>query len=130
MLDANALSDLIRNPDGKVKRRIETVGVENICTSIVAAGELRFGAAKRRSQMLTTKVEDLLMAIPVINLSIPVDRIYGEVRASLERDGKPIGANDLLIAAHALALGCIVVTDNEREFSRVPGLTIENWVRT
>jgi tRNA(fMet)-specific endonuclease VapC len=70
-----------------------------------------------------------LGALEVLALEAPVDTVYGEIRAGLERTGQPIGANDLLIAAHALALGLTVVTDNEREFSRIDDLRVENWLR-
>ena len=65
----------------------------------------------------------------MLALGPPVDAVYGELRAALERGGPPIGANDMLIAAHAMALGCTVVTDNEREFSRIEDLGVENWLR-
>jgi tRNA(fMet)-specific endonuclease VapC len=71
----------------------------------------------------------VLGAIEVLPLEAPVDAVYGVIRASLERTGQPIGGNDLLIAAHALALGLTVVTDNEREFSRIDNLRVENWLR-
>jgi tRNA(fMet)-specific endonuclease VapC len=67
--------------------------------------------------------------VPVIPLQPPADRHYAQLRAELERVGKPIGANDMFIAAHALALGCTLVTDNVREFCRVKNLTVENWLR-
>lgn len=89
------------------------------------AAELRFGAAKRAS----ARLDAVLGALEVLALELPVDSIYGELRARLERAGQPIGANDLLIAAHALALGHAVVTDNEGEFSRINGLRVENWLR-
>jgi tRNA(fMet)-specific endonuclease VapC len=71
----------------------------------------------------------VLSVIEILPLTPPADRLYGDIRASLERVGTPIGGNDLLIAAHALASDCILVTDNEREFSRVEGLVVENWLR-
>ncbi len=71
----------------------------------------------------------MLGAIEVLTLEPPVDAVYGAVRADLERAGQPIGGNDLLIAAHALALDLTLVTDNEREFSRIGQLRLENWLR-
>lgn len=129
MLDTNILSDLVRNPAGRVFEHLQRCGQENIRTSIIVAAELRFGAAKKGSQRLTTQLEAILAVIEVLPLGTPVDHIYGWMRASLESAGTPIGGNDLLIAAHALANDCILVTDNEREFSRVEGLSIENWLR-
>ena len=128
LLDTNILSDAIRNPRGSAARRMQSRQTE-VCTSIVAAAELRFGAEKKGARILSEKVEELLGHVPVLPLDTPADRAYAQLRTALERDGAPIGANDLLIAAHALALGCTLVTDNEREFSRVPNLKVENWLR-
>lgn len=129
LLDTNIVSDLVRNPQGKIAARIADVGEANVCTSIIVAAELRYGAVKRGSARLTTQLEAILRGLPVLSLEPPAEIAYGELRASLEAKGAPIGANDLLIAAHCLSLGHIVVTDNEREFSRVAGLTLENWLR-
>ena len=106
------------------------VGEQQVCTSIIVAAELRFGALKKNPPRLTAQLEAILNAIKVLPLGPPVDIVYGELRATLERGGQPIGANDLLIAAHALSLGYTVVTDNEREFSRIDSLALENWLRT
>jgi tRNA(fMet)-specific endonuclease VapC len=129
LLDTNILSDLVRHPHGRITDRIAEVGERQICTSIIVAAELRYGAAKKASSRLTTQLEAVLGAVEVLALESPVDTIYGEARARLERAGHSIGANDLLIAAHALALGHTMVTDNEREFSRITDLRIENWLR-
>jgi tRNA(fMet)-specific endonuclease VapC len=109
--------------------RIAEVGEQHICTSIIVAAELRYGAVKKNSSRLSAQLEAVLGAVDVLMLEAPVDTVYGELRARLERAGRSIGANDLLIAAHALALGHAVVTDNEREFSRIDDLRIENWLR-
>jgi tRNA(fMet)-specific endonuclease VapC len=78
---------------------------------------------------LSIQLERVLGALEVLPFEGPADRIYGELRARLESAGTPIGGNDMLIAAHALAADCCIVTDNEREFSRVFGLTVVNWLR-
>ena len=129
LLDTNIVSDLIRNPDGLVARRIKEIGERQIRTSIVVAAELRYGTAKRGSERLTERMEGVLRTLDVRPFEAPGDQSYGLVRSRLEREGAPIGANDLLIAAHALALGCTLVTDNMREFGRVAGLKVENWLR-
>jgi tRNA(fMet)-specific endonuclease VapC len=129
LLDTNIVSDLVRHPRGMIANRISEVGEEDVCTSIVVAAELRYGAAKRNSSRLTSQLEAVLGAIEVLALEVPVDAAYGVTRASLERIGQPIGANDLLIAAHAQALDLTLVTDNEREFSRIGDLRVENWLR-
>ena len=129
LLDTNIVSDLVRNPQGRVARRIREVGEEEVCTSIIVAAELRFGAAKRGSQQLTARLETILDLLDVLPLDAPADVVYGRLRASLERGGQLIGGNDLLIAAQAVALSYILVTDNEREFSRIDELPSENWLR-
>jgi tRNA(fMet)-specific endonuclease VapC len=129
LADTNILSDLIRNPRGEVARHALRVGEGAIATSIVVACELRFGAAKRQSAVLLGRVDELLAGIEVLPLDPGVDRRYAELRWGLELAGTPIGPNDLLIAAHALSLDLILLTDNVREFSRVPGLRIENWIK-
>jgi len=128
LLDTNVVSDLVNDPHGRVAAAIERLGESAICTSIIVAAELRFGAAKRKSRRLLAQVETALAHLDSQPFAAPADRIYGELRADLERKGRPIGPNDLLIAAHALALGCTLVTDNEREFSRVRSLRVENWL--
>jgi len=129
LLDTNILSDLVRHPHGPISDRIKEVKERNICTSIVVAAELRYGAAKKASSRLTVQLEAVLHAIDVLAFEQPADAVYAEIRTLLERAGQTIGANDLLIAAHALALGHSVVTDNERKFSRVQDLRVENWLR-
>jgi tRNA(fMet)-specific endonuclease VapC len=129
LLDTNIVSDLIRHPQGLIAKKIAQVGPDRVATSIICAAELRFGAAKRVSAKLSLQVELVLQALEIIALDTPADLSYGELRVALEAAGTPISANDMLIAAHALALPRTLVTDNEREFSRVPGLKIENWLR-
>jgi len=128
LLDTNILTDLIRNPAGRVKERIVKVGEANVCTSIIVACELRFGARKKNAPLLTARIERLLQAIEVLPFDGDVDRAYAEVRAMLEALGRPSGANDLLIAAHAVNEDCILATDNESEFIHVGGLVVENWL--
>lgn len=128
MLDTNVVSDLIRNPGGKVAQHIAKVGVHGLAVSIITAAELRFGAAKRGSSRLTSRIEEVLERIPPLPLDVPADAAYGDIRAALEAAGAPIGPNDMLIAAHARALDTTLVTANVGEFSRVPGLKIENWL--
>jgi len=129
LLDTNIVSDLVRHPQGKVVQRIRKVGETRISTSIIVAAELPYGAAKKGSTRLSTQLEAVLRALDVLPFESPADVLYASLRARLEGAGTPIGANDLLIAAHALALGCTIVTDNEKEFARVRGLARENWLR-
>lgn len=129
LLDTNIVSDLVRNPQGRIAQRIAEVGEDAVCTSIIVAAELRYGAAKKGSERLTGQLERVLTGLEILPFEEPADAVYGDVRAQLEAAGTPIGGNDLLIAAQALALGHSVVTDNEREFSRVPNLKVVNWLR-
>lgn len=128
LLDTNILSDLVRRPQGKIAARIACEGERSVFTSIVVASELRFGAEKLGSARLTRQLEMILSALDILPLEEPADRHYAQLRWNLEQRGSPIGPNDLLIAAHALALDCTVVTANHREFSRVPGLKVANWL--
>jgi len=130
LLDTNILSDLLRNPAGRAARRLAVVGEAVVCTSIVVACELRYGAAKKGSPQLSERVETLLESLEVLPLDKDSDRHYAEIRSHLDRLGTPIGPNDLLIAAHSLALDLILVTDNVEEFARVPDLSAENWLAT
>jgi tRNA(fMet)-specific endonuclease VapC len=129
LLDTNIISDLVRNPQGRAARHVARVGDLNVCTSIVVAAELRFGAIKKDSPRLTTHIETVLDVVDILPLESPVDREYGRLRARLEREGQPIGGNDLLIAAQSIALGVTLVTDNLSEFSRIAELSCENWLR-
>lgn len=127
MLDTNALSELIRNPQGSLASRLGELPPEALCTSIIAACELRFGAQRKGSRTLTERVEVLLQVVPVLPLDAPADAHYADIRAALERSGTPIGSHDLFIAAHARSGGMTLVTRNVGEFRRVPGLAIEDW---
>ena len=129
LLDTNIVSDLVRHPQGRITAGIRAVGEAQVCTSIIVAAELRYGAAKKGSARLTAQLEAVLGALDVLPFEAPADAAYARIRTDLERAGRPIGGNDLLIAAQATALGHTVVTDNEREFARVDGLACENWLR-
>ena len=128
LLDTNILSELVRHPQGAVAQAIARVGENAVCTSIIVASELRFGAAKRNAPRLAAQVEAILRAIEVRPFDTPADHEYARLRLHLEQAGTPIGPNDMLIAAHALAIAAILVTANKGEISRVPGLTVENWL--
>jgi tRNA(fMet)-specific endonuclease VapC len=127
-LDTNILSDLIRHPQGNIANKIHAVGESSVCTSIIVAAELRFGAAKSGSSRLTDRVDIALSALEVLPSDSPADRHYADIRQQLTRRGEIIGPNDLLIAAHARSQDLIMITANTREFSRVPQLGVENWL--
>ncbi|VXD16683.1 conserved hypothetical protein [Planktothrix serta PCC 8927] len=128
LLDTNIISELIKNPRGVIFYKIQEVGEDQVCTSIIVACESKFGAQKKNSQKLIEKLQTILDSIEILPLTHPVEQYYAEIRTYLEQQGTPIGSNDLLIAAHALTLHLTIVTNNVREFSRVPNLKVENWL--
>jgi len=128
MLDTNILSDLIRFPRGRVAQRVRQLTANQVCTTIIVAGELRYGAIKKASAPLRQNVEAVLEAILILPLDVPCADIYGQIRTWLEAEGQPISSNDLWIAAHALSQGMTLVTGNVREFARIKGLNMENWL--
>ena len=129
LFDTKIVSDLVRNPQGRAVEHIRRVGEAQVCTSIIVAAELRYGATKRGSSRLARQLEAVLGVIDVLPFATPADRVYGVIRTRLEEIGRPIGGNDLLIAAQTLALGYTIVTDNDAEFARIDGLLRENWLQ-
>jgi tRNA(fMet)-specific endonuclease VapC len=129
LLDTNILSHLVRQPQGPVADHIADVGEAYVLTSVIVACELRYGAARRGSKKLTRQVEAVLSAMTIKPLESDVERVYASIRVALERKGTPIGAHDMLIAAHARTIDAVCVTDNVAEFKRVPALKVENWVK-
>lgn len=128
MLDTNILSSLIKNPRGPLVQTMRQLDPNSLCTSIIVACELRFGAQKRSSSALLSRVDELLGTLSVMALDGEVDRHYADIRCALEALGTPIGHHDLFIAAHARSSGLILVTNNTHEFNRVPGLVVEDWL--
>lgn len=138
LLDTNTISHIMKNPQGLVAQRMQQItenAISNdnpapICTSVIVQGELLFGLAKKPSVKLHTAYATAMKYIPVLALEPLAAQHYSELRLALSRAGTSIGPNDAFIAAHALALGCTVVTDNEDEFRGVAGLKLENWSKT
>lgn len=128
LLDTNAVSDLSRHPNGPVGRRVQQLFDDEVATSIVVAAELRYGLANQPSPRLAEQLAAVFDRLTILPLEADADEHYGRLRADLKRRGQLIGANDMLIAAHALALGATLVTD-DGDFSRVEGLAVENWLR-
>ena len=129
LLDTNILSDLIKQPNGQAAQKIASLqDAAACCTSLIVACELRYGALKKGSTILSAKVDQLLDSIEVLPLQQDIEPHYAQLRVTLERAGTPIGSNDLLIAAQAQALKLTVITANVREFSRIPNLPVENWL--
>ncbi|MEE9494395.1 MAG: type II toxin-antitoxin system VapC family toxin [Gammaproteobacteria bacterium] len=128
LLDTNILSDLVKQPQGCVASRIATEGEASVCTSIIVSAELRYGAEKSGSEKLINRIDLILSTLEILPLDVPTDREYGKLRHFLTRQGTVIGPNDMLIAAHALKADLTVITANTGEFTRVPGLRVENWL--
>lgn len=128
LLDTNILSDLVRHPQGRIAQCIAAVGEASVCTSMIVASEMRFGVAKRGASKLAAQVEAILAVMEVLPFDVPADREYAKLRLYLEQAGTPVGPNDMLIAAHALAADATLVTENVSGFSRVPGLAVEDWL--
>ncbi len=132
MLDTNIISALMRQPGGEVARRmvhtLSKIKDAQICTSLIVDCELRFGLQKNPNSRYTHAYQVAIASIAIMAMDTAVVQHYATIRAHLEKAGTPIGPNDTLIAAHALALDCTLVTDNETEFRRVPGLRVENWL--
>jgi tRNA(fMet)-specific endonuclease VapC len=128
MLDTNICIYIGKNHPSEVKARFEKLKPGQVVISAITYGELHYGASKstQRAKALM-QLEALVEDIPVEGLNAHVAESYGEIRAALEKQGRPIGNNDLWIGAHAWATGLILVTNNEREFNRIPGLAVENW---
>ncbi len=131
LLDTNIISSLMRDAEGPAALRLigATDTGQKIMTSVIVQCELEFGLAKRPSARLTQAYGSVMRRIEIAPLDHHAAAHYAQLRQHLEQAGTPIGSNDTLIAAHALALGAIMVTDNETEFRRIPGLAVENWLR-
>jgi tRNA(fMet)-specific endonuclease VapC len=129
LLDTNIISQMMRNPDGKVVQKIAAVGEKHVFTSLLAIAEIRFGIAKTQSKKLAKALDWLLPFLTVEPWATPADHHYAALRVDIEAKGLPIGQLDMLLAAQALAAGATMVTDNEKHFRHIPGLKIENWLR-
>ena len=128
MLDTNIVSDLVRNPRGRVQGKLRHHGINTVCLSAIVVSEIRFGLLAKASEKFNDLVESALSRIAVVDYEEKVSFAYAHIRNDLQKRGLLIGVTDLFIAAHAKSLGLTLVTNNVREFSRVEGLKIENWL--
>lgn len=129
LLDTNICIYIAKRRPPEVLRRFENLQAGEVAMSLITYGELIFGAEKSQSSQRTlATLSALVELIPVLPIPEAAATHYGEIRAILEKAGTPIGANDLWIAAHALAEHTILVSNNLREFKRVPELIAENWI--
>ena len=130
LLDTNVWIDYLTGRHPTVVTRIQESQPDDLCLSAVVVAELRYGAEKSRRKRFNHRLLDTLaQEVRCVDFDVDAATTYGEVRTALEKRGKPLGAYDMLIAAHALSLGLILITDNEREFKQVRSLTVENWRR-
>lgn len=129
LLDTNIVIYLAKGRPGSVRERLARHASQDIAISVITLGELRFGAEKSQSREQALAVIDTLgQRMQVLEMPDSAAAHYGQIRAELQRKGQVIGNNDVWLAAHARAEGLILVTNNEREFVRVPELVVENWV--
>ena len=126
-LDTNICSYILRRHPPEMIARFATLDRDQLWLSAIVAAELRFGAAKLGSPRFAAAVEAWLTGFDVRPWPLEATHQYAQLRAALERAGKPIGGMDLMIAAHAMAEDSVVITNNAREFHRVPGLAVEEW---
>jgi len=130
MLDTDICSYIMKRSHPSVLRRLEKVLVSDVCISAITKAELLFGVeVSPRRQQDEAALGALLRYVDVLDFPDAASPYYAKIRASLKRQGTMIGANDLFIAAHACSFGLTLVTNNTKEFGRVPGLVTENWVR-
>ena len=126
MLDTDTVSFALRGVGAVAPRLLEQKRSE-LCTSAITVAELRFGAYKRASRKIANAIDAFLSGVDVLPFDNAAAERFGSIAATLSKEGEPIGQMDTLIAAHALSVGATLVTNNERHFSKVPGLRIENW---
>jgi tRNA(fMet)-specific endonuclease VapC len=129
LLDTNIISDVAHNPAGSVGKRLSGIDPEIVVSSVIVAAEIWYGIENNPSYRSRAKTEAFLENLNVLAMEPEVAKVYGKIRAHLKKAGVQLGPNDLLIAAHALSLGATLVTDDDRAFSLVPGLRVENWLR-
>lgn len=130
LLDTNICIYIRREKPPSVLARFQRLKAGEAVLSVVTYGELFYGVEKSPSrERARRQLAELASLLPVMPLPVHAGEVYGALRAALEAKGEMIGNNDLWIAAHAKAAGLTLVTNNEREFRRVQGLTIQNWVR-
>lgn len=129
LLDTNICIYIARHQPKEVLERFRKLKPGDAAISVITWGELRFGAdkSKRRQQVLAS-LDEFTAQVPVLPMPPYTGQHYGQIRATLESQGTPIGNNDLWIAAHAQSENLTLITNNQKEFNRVPDLTTENWI--
>lgn len=131
MLDTNICSYVLKNHPVAVKLRFDEVGAGNICISTIVLSELYYGAARHPDGVVIRReIDDFVSRLVILAWDESAADHYGSIRSTLEKAGTPVGAMDMLIAAHARSCGATLVTNNRREFDRIKGLTSLSWVTT
>jgi len=129
MLDTNICSYILKQRPAGVKQHFAEVGADNVYLSSIVLAELYYGAARHhKSVIIRREIDDFVSRLTVLVWDEKAADHYGVIRTSLEKAGTPIGAMDMLIAAHARSCRATLVTNNQREFARINGLTVVNWV--
>ena len=129
MLDTNICSYIIRNTPEKIKVKLKEVEQEHeLALSSIVVSELFYGAYKKNSEKLINLVKSFVENFTIYSFDTKAAEIYGRIRVELERKGNIVGAYDLQIAAHAVSLNAVIVTNNEKEFRRIENLRVENWI--
>ena len=129
MLDTNIVIYLIKKQPESVLQKLQEYDPSDFCISSITLAEMEYGIAKSTSpEKNQAALSAFLSNIDILPFDDRAAVDYGDIRASLEKKGTPIGPNDMLIAAHARSLGLTIVTNNVREFRRVDGLMLDNWV--
>ena len=129
LLDTNIISEALKKPNGKIARKFSRLKAGSFGLSTIVSCEILYRLEKHPSDKIANKIRRGLQTIPVLDIPAAAAKTYGTIRANLERRGLTIGANDMLIAAHAIHANLTLVSDNVKEFDRVPGLKVENWLR-
>jgi len=130
MLDTDICIYLAKNRHPKMNARFESLRPEQLVMSAITYGELQHGANKsNQRERILSQLAELIQYIPAESLTAAVAQSYGKIRATLEKQGRVIGNNDIWIAAHAVTLDVTLATNDEREFERIPDLTVENWTK-
>ena len=127
LLDTDISSYIIRRRPAKVRDRFRGLAGDRLAISVITEAELRYGAARTPRPAVLADVEDFLDRLVVRDWDRAAAMHYADIRAHIERAGKPVGNMDLMIAAHARSLGVVLVTNNQRHFRHLPGLVVENW---
>lgn len=129
MLDTDICIALIKNRPEAMRSRLSRLSPEEVGISGIVAAELWFGVEhSQKKKQNTAALKDFLEYVSLLDWPCEASKTYGQIRAGIQKKGTPIGAMDLLIASHALFLDAVLVTNNTKEFERIPDLKIENWL--